>query len=142
LKRLKSQPVDWKQVDRYLAAATKKLATAKKVLPIDDEAAFQLAYEAMLKGSLGLMLSHGFRPRSTPGHHMAIIEFAEKQLGAPSHRLVALFDRMRRKRNQALYDATGLITRTEAEQALDTAAKYLASVDLHVAKRHPQRKLI
>jgi uncharacterized protein (UPF0332 family) len=137
LKSLKPQPVDWKQVDRYVTAAAKKLATAKRVLPIDDEAAYQLAYEAMLKGSLGLMLSHGFRPRSVPGHHIAIIEFAEKQLGAASHRLLALFDRMRRKRNQALYDAAGLISRTEAEQALDTAAKYLVEVEQHISNRRP-----
>ncbi len=137
MKKLKPQPVNWKQVDRYLAAASSKLATARKVLAIDDEAAYQLAYEAMLKGSLGLMLSHGFRPRSVPGHHVAIIRFVERQLGAPSHRLVALFDRMRRKRNQALYDAAGLITRTEAEQALETAAKYLVDVEQHLAKHRP-----
>lgn len=40
----------------------------KKTLTIDEEAAYQLAYEAMLKGSLGFMLSFGVRPRSLPGH--------------------------------------------------------------------------
>jgi len=29
---------------------------------------------AMLKASLGFMFSHGFRARSQPGHHIAIID--------------------------------------------------------------------
>jgi hypothetical protein len=41
----------------------------------DEEACLQQAYEAMLKASLGFMFSRGFRPRSQPGHHIAIIEF-------------------------------------------------------------------
>lgn len=142
MKKLKPQPVNWQQIDRYLIAATKKLATARKVLAIDEEAAFQLAYEAMLKSSLGFMLSHGLRPRSTPGHHIAIIEFAERQLGPTARKLTLLFDRMRRKRNQALYEPSGMITRTEAEQALETAARYLTAVEQDVAGRHAQRKLI
>jgi len=38
-----------------LASAAKKLAAAKKTLAIDEEASYQLAYEAMLKASLGFM---------------------------------------------------------------------------------------
>ena len=34
----------------------------------------------MIKGSLALMLSHGQRPRKQLGHHIAIIEFAQKNL--------------------------------------------------------------
>jgi hypothetical protein len=32
----------------------------------------------MIKGSLALMFSHGQRPRKQLGHHIAIIEFAQK----------------------------------------------------------------
>jgi len=50
------------------------------------------------------MLSHGQRPRKQLGHHIAIIEFAQKNLsGCPATTFI-LFDRMRRKRNDAFYD--------------------------------------
>ncbi len=81
MKKLKQQRVDFAQIALFLAGAERKLGAAKKTLTIDEEAAYQLAYEAMLKGSLGFMLSFGVRPRSLPGHHITIIEFAGKRLG-------------------------------------------------------------
>jgi len=75
MKKLKPHKVDWGQIDRFLASADKKLASAHKILAFDEEACLQQAYEAMLKASLGFMFSHGFRARSQPGHHIAIIDF-------------------------------------------------------------------
>lgn len=98
MKRLKRQGVDFAQIGRFLAGAEKKLAAAGKTLAIDEEACYQLAYEAMLKASLGFMLSFGYRPRSLPGHHVTIIDFAEKNLGKEFENLILLFNRMRRKR--------------------------------------------
>jgi hypothetical protein len=64
MKKLKPHSVEWAQIDRFLASADKKLASARKILAFDDEACLQQAYEAMLKASLGFMFSHGFRARS------------------------------------------------------------------------------
>ena len=77
----KPQRADFEQVSRFLAGAQRKLAAARKTLNMDEEASYQLAYEAMLKASLGFLLSYGVRPRSLPGHHVTIIEFAGKHLG-------------------------------------------------------------
>src|SRR5207244_13399800 len=98
MKKLKPHKVDWAQIERFLASAEKKLASAHKILTFDEEACLQQAYEAMLKASLGFMFSHGFRARSQPGHHIAIIEFV-----------------------RALYDDTGFVSRQDAEQALESA---------------------
>ena len=70
--KLKPQPVDFSQIGRFLAGAKKKLTAAKKTLSIDEEASYQLAYEAMLKASIGFMLSHGVpppQPSGTSRHH-------------------------------------------------------------------------
>jgi len=142
VKKLKPQRVDWNQIRRFLESASKKLAAAKKVLEIDEEASFQQAYEAMLKASLALMLSYGTRPRSLPGHHIAIIEFAGKHLGKEFRDLVAMFDRIRRKRNLALYDVSGFISRRDAEQAVQTASTFLATIRELIDKRHPQQCLV
>ena len=53
MKKLKPHAVDWAQIDRFLASADKKLASARKILAFDEEACLQQAYEAMLKASLG-----------------------------------------------------------------------------------------
>lgn len=136
MNKTKPQRVDAKQVKQFLADAHKKSATARKNLAIDAATAYQVAYEAMLKASLALMLSYGQRPRLQLGHHIAIIEFAQKHLGSGSANLFALFDRMRRKRNDAFYDIA-LISDTEAEEAVRVAEDYLGLVSADVTTRLP-----
>jgi hypothetical protein len=87
MKQFKPHGVDWLQIDRFLASAGKKLASAQKILAFDDEACLQQAYEAMLKAALGFMFSHGFRARSQPGHHIAIVEFVRTRIDKKKYRL-------------------------------------------------------
>lgn len=90
----------------------------------------------MLKGSLALMLSHGQRPRVQLGHHIAIIEFAQRHLDPSLAPSFALFDRMRRKRNDAFYDLA-LISDVEAEEAVKAAEQYLHVVTTDIESRIP-----
>ncbi len=90
----------------------------------------------MLKGSLPLMLSHGQRPRVQLGHHVAIIEFAQKHLDPSFAPLFALFDRMRRKRNDAFYDIA-VIGAVEAEDAVKSVDQYLKLVEADIRTRIP-----
>jgi HEPN domain-containing protein len=137
MKKLKPHTVDWAQIERFLASADKKLASAHRILTFDEEASLQQAYEAMLKASLGFMFSHGFRARSQPGHHIAIIEFVRSRLDKKHAGLLTVFDRLRRKRNLALYDDTGFVSRYDAEQALEAAGNYLNVVRADIATRKP-----
>jgi uncharacterized protein (UPF0332 family) len=134
--KTKPQNVDPKQVKLFLADAQKKAAAARKNLTIDEEAAYQIAYQAMLKGSLALMLSHGQRPRLQLGHHIAIIEFAQKHLDPKLAGTFALFDRMRRKRNEAFYDVA-IISGDEAIDAVEAAERYLKVVSVEIRTRIP-----
>jgi hypothetical protein len=137
VKKLKPQQVDWAQIDRFLASADKKLASARKIIAFDEEACLQQAYEAMLKASLGFMFSHGFRARSQPGHHIAIIEFARGHFDKNNAGLLTVFDRLRRKRNMALYDDTGFVSHRDAEQALEAARDYVAIIRADITARKP-----
>ena len=80
MKKLRPQPINGTQIERFLISAEKKLSAADKILDLDEEACLEQAYEAMLKASLGFMLSHGFRARTQPGHHTAIIEFVRTRI--------------------------------------------------------------
>jgi len=137
MRKLRPQKVDWAQIDRFLASAEKKLASAHKILAFDDEACLQQAYEAMLKASLALMFSHGFRARSQPGHHIAIIEFVRARLDAKHGGLLSVLDRLRRQRNLALYDDTGFVSHRDAEQALQAARDYLRVIRAELSARRP-----
>jgi uncharacterized protein (UPF0332 family) len=134
--RTKLQQVNASQVRQFLADARKRAIAAKKNLAIDAEAAYQIAYEAMIKGSLALMLSHGQRPRKQIGHHIVIIEFAKKNLAGGPTGIFALFDRMRRKRNEAFYDIA-LISDTEAQEAVATAELFLRLLAQDIKARVP-----
>jgi uncharacterized protein (UPF0332 family) len=134
LDKTRSQSVNAKQVEQFLADAKKRTRTARKNLAIDTETAFQIAYEAMIKGSLALMLSHGQRPRKQLGHHIAIIEFAQKHLPGAKAGMFSLFDRMRRKRNDAFYDIA-IVSETEAKEAVATAEQYLQLVAADIQDR-------
>jgi uncharacterized protein (UPF0332 family) len=137
VKKLKPQKVDWAQIERFLQSAEKKLASAHKILAFDEEACLQQAYEAMLKVSLGFMFSHGFRARSQPGHHIAIIEFVRGRIDTKHAGLLIVFDRLRRKRNVALYDDTGFVSRHDAEQALESARDFISVIRADIYARKP-----
>jgi hypothetical protein len=137
VKNLKPHRVDWPQIERFLQSAEKKLVSARKILAFDEEACLQQAYEAMLKASLGFMFSHASRVRSQPGHHIAIIEFVRAHIDKKHAGLLTVFDRLRRKRNLALYDDTGFVSHQDAEQALKAAAEYLGVISADVAARKP-----
>jgi hypothetical protein len=137
MKKLRRHTVDWAQIERYLASADKKLALAHRILTLDEEACLQQAYEAMLKASLGFMFSHGFRARSQPGHHIAIIEFVRSHLDRKHSGLLTVFDRLRRKRNLALYDDTGFVSHHDAKEALKAAAEYLNVIRADIETRKP-----
>jgi len=137
VKKLRPHRVDWEQIERFLQSAEKKLTSAQKILAFDEEACLQQAYEAMLKASLGFMFSFGFRARSQLGHHIAIIEFVRARIDKKHASLITVFDRLRRKRNTALYDDTGFVSRHDAQQALETARQYLKVIRTEISARKP-----
>src|SRR5271163_2957335 len=118
MKKLKPHAVDWAQIDRFLASADKKLASAHKILAFDEEACLQQAYEV-------------------PGHHIAIIDFVRSRIDKKHAGLLVVFDRLRRKRNTALYHDTGFVSHHEAQQALQSAGDYLNMIRADIAVRKP-----
>lgn len=133
--KIKPHVVNWDQIERFLASADKKLASAEKILAFDEEACLQQAYESMLKASLGFMFSYGFRARSQPGHHIAIIDFVRSRVDKKHAGLLTVFDRLRRKRNMALYEDSGFVSHHDAKSALESAADYLDMIRVDISAR-------
>lgn len=139
---VRDEAVNWIQIQRFLESAGAKLQKAEKVVPIDEQTGFQMAYDAMLRASLALMLSLGKRPRSSVGHHKVIIEFVGSVFGDQYHSLMKSFDIMRRKRNEAIYEPVSSITEKEAIDAIDTAKRYIQIMIQEIQARNPQQKLV
>jgi len=124
-RRFKKQDYNPQQVKGHLEGATKKLKTAVTISDDDEESSYQLAYEAMLKASLALILKHELRPRSIPGHHIAIIEMAGNLLGDQLTDMLKVFDEMRRNRNNFLYESRSFVSTQELNEALKIAKSFL-----------------
>ena len=122
--RIQRQKVAAADINALISRAETDAESARFMLPRDPVWTFSIAYNGILQASRALMFFHGFRSSSHEGHKntfaylRAIVE--EDQAA-----LVEYFDRMRVKRHQAVYEAPGRITRTEAETLIEQAQIFI-----------------
>ncbi|MHB8909892.1 MAG: HEPN domain-containing protein [Syntrophales bacterium] len=116
------------QVESQMSLAKRDLETAAKILDEDSDWAFSIAYNAILQVTRGLLYAEGYRLSGGEGHHKAAIEFAEITLGNDFRDEIRFFDRMRIKRNQAVYDMPGIVSQDEARQAIEFARRFVETI--------------
>jgi len=138
---IRLEKINFEQIKGFMDSASEKIGKAKKILSVDEQIAFQAAYDAMLRVSLAFMLSFGKRARNGVGHHKIIIDFVSKKLGSEYKNIIRTFDLMRRKRNEAIYEPISSISEKEAKESLVVASKYLQIISKEISRRHPQAKL-
>ena len=132
--RIRRQRVPEDQIRRALERAQRDLKTAKKIMAEDWDWGFAVAYDAILQASRALMFVRGYRPASAEAHKNTFA-FLQAAMGKEFEDLATYFDRMRTKRNQAIYDVPGLITETEARNLLARAEEFVAHVRELTGKR-------
>jgi uncharacterized protein (UPF0332 family) len=120
-----SRPVEIKQL---LEVAHRDLLTAEKNLAEAPDWAYSIAYNSVLQASRALMLREGFRPRGGE-QHATVVEFISEKLGSTHANQVHLFDQMRRKRHRVIYEVAGLVSKTEAEQAVTFAKEFVEEIN-------------
>jgi uncharacterized protein (UPF0332 family) len=91
------------EIAQLLALADRDIHLARRVMAEDWDWAFSIAYNAVLQAARAFMYSQGFRPATEQGHKNTFA-FMREALGKELASLVGYFDRMRTKRNQAIYD--------------------------------------
>jgi len=123
---IKKLPVDKKKVHDSLDLARRDLNIARNMCEENCDWAFSIAYNSILQSVRALMFSKGYRPSSDSGH-ISAVRFARLFLKEGD---VISFDRMRRKRHTAVYDIVGSISRTEADNALLRAEKFILEVEM------------
>ena len=74
------------------------------------------------------MYSKGYRTSSQAARKNTF-EFMKSALGKEYENLVSFFDRMRTKRNRAIYDTAGLITETEVKELFTKAKEFVSIIN-------------
>ena len=101
---------------------------AKAMIGVNNDWTYNIAYNAILQAVRALMYAEGFRPIGEGQHKTAII-FAELALGEKFENEVHFFDKMRTKRNMAVYDTAGLVSEDESKQSLVFAKKFVGRIE-------------
>ena len=131
---------NFRQVRSLLDRSEHDLETSKSNLDIDPEWAYAIAYHAMLRAGRALMITFGFRPAGKD-QHKTIVLFAKALFGDTLKDLIGIFDRMRRKRHDFIYEPDRPITRQEAEQGILDAKALLGQIKVIVRTKDPQKGL-
>lgn len=133
--------VSFKEIDRMFLRSEKTLKSARILLKQDNEDSFELAYKSMLIAGRCLMFALGCRPRVN-GSHKTTVDFCEIVLGKEYVDLVNRFNRARKKRNDLIYSAKGIVSKTEAESLIKTVEQFLKIIEDEISKQKKQDKLI
>jgi uncharacterized protein (UPF0332 family) len=125
--RIKPGNFSKKQVQDRINLAKRDINTAMKIVNEDPDWGYNIAYNAALQAARSLMLSKGYRSVGE-GQHATTIEFAKLTLDVQFQPTIDLIDRMRRKRNRAVYDVAGVISKKEAKHAIRTAVSFVNDI--------------
>jgi uncharacterized protein (UPF0332 family) len=122
--RIRKEKITKAEIRQALERAERDLKTARMIMAADWDWGFAVTYNAVLQASRGYMFAEGYRPATAEGHKntFALMRVA---MGKDYEELITYFDRMRNKRNQAIYDVAGLITETEARSLLAKATVFV-----------------
>lgn len=126
-RRIRQERVSVEETFASFRHAEKDLETATGLLGKDDDWALAIVHNGALQAGRALMYSQGYRPSSVEGHK-TVFEFATQTLPTESQELIAYLDRIRRKRNVAIYDVAGCVGRAEAQGAIDASRRLVAIV--------------
>lgn len=131
---------NFKQIHNFLARSKKDLSTAHKNMKIDDEWAYAIGYNAMLRAARALLMALGYRPKGKD-QHKTLVLIAEKTLGNTYRELTRDFDRMRRKRHEFIYEPNQPIPKHESEAALASADSFLSQIIKLIEEIDPQKAI-
>ena len=95
-----------------------------------------IAYNAALQMATAALTAAGYRA-ARDSHHYRVIQSLAYTINAKP-KLIAQFDRFRKKRNIGGYEKAGLVSDQEAEEMLDFAVQLRADVEKWIRDNYPR----
>ena len=132
--RIRKQKVSKAEIHQAIERAERDLKTARMIMAADWDWGFAVAYNAILQASRAYMFAEGYRPATAEGHKNTFA-FMRLAMGKDYEELITYFDRMRNKRNQAIYNVAGLITETEARNLFAKATDFVKLIRNRLSKK-------
>ena len=122
--RIRRERVSRAEIEQVLKLADRDLRLARKILRDDTDWGFAVAYNAVLQAGRAFMFARGYRPATAEGHKNTFA-FLLAAMDPEYEELITYFDRMRNKRNQAIYSMAGRVAETEARNLLKQAGSFV-----------------
>ena len=138
--KIKKQTTDSTRVNSLLESAYKNFVCAAKILDEFEETSFKSAYEGLLQISKAILGINGYRTDDGEQHKTTFL-VAGAILGDEFSDLILKIDKYRIRRNNSVYEPTFPITKSEAENILNTSKNYWKAVREYLEKKDPQLKL-
>ena len=132
--RIKDYMATSNEVQQLLKLAIRDINAATSNLVGAPDWAYSMAYNAILQASRAYMFSQGYRPRGSD-QHATVAEFVKEALGSTHENQVNLFDQMRRKRHRVIYEVAGLVSKNEAEQAVNFSKEFVNQITEMITKQ-------
>jgi uncharacterized protein (UPF0332 family) len=132
----KEEAIGVDQVQRFLRRARKDLETAKAIED-DDGAALALVYNSMFHAANALIRYQGFRP-GIKFQHVGIIEAVKRTIGEDLKELIIKYDKLRIKRNKFEYQAIYNISKTQLDNDIKDAEKFVKIIEKYLKDKDPQ----
>jgi hypothetical protein len=122
------------ELDDLRAAIERNLNDAAiEALSADNR--FSIAYQAALLSAKMAVSCAGFRVKGA-GSHQATFEGLKLALGRSIFNTANYLDRCRRKRNELVYDAEGLVSAADARELLRRASALRKTVEQWIADHY------
>jgi uncharacterized protein (UPF0332 family) len=121
-----------KEIEELLLLADRDIKMSEFIVTQDWDWAFNIAYNSILQSSRAYMFKNGYRPSSNQGHKNTF-DFLKIALQEHSI-LIGYFDRMRVKRNKALYETAGIISEKEVTEIIKNAKQFLNIIKKEINK--------
>jgi uncharacterized protein (UPF0332 family) len=115
------------EIAEHLRIGRHDVAVARVVATQDLDWAFNIAYNGILQTATAYMRHAGYRPRGEAKHYHTFLFMAEALPPEFAHD-IARVQKMRAKRNTAVYDTRGAVSDKEAHGILDFAERFCAAI--------------
>jgi uncharacterized protein (UPF0332 family) len=94
-----------------------------------------IAYNAALRSATAALAAAGYRA-TRDAHHYRIIQSLAHTIGVDT-KMIAQFDRFRKKRNIGGYERAGMVSEREAEEMIELAKTLREQVEKWINENHP-----
>lgn len=126
------------QIAKLLDRADKDLSTAHSLFDIDEGAVLSMVYSAVFHAANALIRLYGYRPGNIKQHY-ATIEAVKRILGEDYKDYIFWFNKLRVKRNEFEYQAIFNISRTQIDENLIEATKFVKIITTFISNKIDQQ---